>query len=74
MEASKTKEPNDWLGVKQSTKQRFLSLKRKNEYITDKQETQDSFLNKLLDLYNKMFKKKIQVYNNPNLNNSNIVE
>jgi len=37
----------DWLGVLKTTKERFLYTMRGSD-------TQDSFLNKLLDLYDKM--------------------
>jgi len=53
---NKTNEPNDFIGVKKSTKERFHSLKRKNQSIIDREETDNSFLQKLLDLYNKLFK------------------
>jgi len=43
----KKKEPYDWLGVLKTTKERFLHTMRGSE-------TQDSFLNKLLDLYDEM--------------------
>lgn len=53
MKKQKHNEPYDWLGVLKSTKQRFLETMRGNE-------TQDSFLNKLLDLYDKIVEKKIK--------------
>lgn len=42
----------DWLGVIKETKERFLHTMRGSD-------TQDSFLNKLLDLYDKMIGSKI---------------
>lgn len=42
----------DWLGVFKTTKERFLHTMRGSD-------TQDSFLNKLLDLYDKMIGTKI---------------
>lgn len=45
------KGPYDWLGVLKSTKQRFLESMKGSE-------TQDSFLNKLLDLYDEMLQTK----------------
>lgn len=56
---NKIKEPNDWIAVKKSTKQKFKTLLRNNENIIDNDETHDSFLNKLMDLYQKMFKTKL---------------
>ena len=41
------KKKYDWLGVFKTTKERFLRTMRGNE-------TQDSFLNKLLDLYDRI--------------------
>lgn len=46
MKKKKTKK-YDWLGIFKETKERFLHTMRGSD-------TQDSFLNKLLDLYDKM--------------------
>lgn len=54
MKKKKIKEPYDWLGILKSTKERFLRTMRGNE-------TQDSFLNKLLDLYDKIVEKPRKV-------------
>lgn len=48
----KTKKEYDWLGVFKTTKERFLHTMRGSD-------TQDSFLNKLLDLYDEMIGSKI---------------
>jgi hypothetical protein len=56
----KSKEKYDFLGVFKSTKQRFLYNMRGSE-------TQDSFLNKLLDLYEKTIGTK-KLYNTDSKN------
>ena len=43
----KIKRPYDWIGIFKTTKERFLHTMRGSD-------TQDSFLSKLLDLYDKM--------------------
>ena len=52
MEKNKLKNKYDWLGVFKTTKERFLNTMKGSD-------TQDSFLNKLLDLYDKMIRTNI---------------